>query len=178
MHNQVDLTVTQPALDIRPLTDADNANLIALHQRVFGPGRFARSAYRIRERDPSLAGSASPCSRIGWIGSEIAAGVVITPITIGGAAGAALLGPLVVAPEFSGQGLGEPMVKAALDAAKASGLKLIVLVGDHAYYKRFGFNVVTGGQILLPGPVDPKRVLARELEAGSLATFSGLIDKA
>jgi predicted N-acetyltransferase YhbS len=52
---------------------------------------------------------------------------------------------------------------------------LVLLVGDTAYYGRFGFAPVPTGQIRLPGPVDPARLLAAELRLGTLATFRGLI---
>lgn len=148
---------------------------MALHGKVFGPGRFARTAYRIREGLLSEATQANACSRVGWIDDTMAASVTVTPITIGGVPGAMLLGPLVVAPEFAGQGFGEPMVVAALEAAKQNGASVVVLVGDYAYYKRFGFEIVREGHITLPGPVNLTRVLAVEFTTGALAKFQGLI---
>ena len=75
-----------------------------------------------------------------------------------------MLGPLAVDPEFTGQGYGRRLVAESLEKAKALGLKLIVLVGDEPYYGRLGFKRVPPGQILLPGPVDPARILATALE--------------
>ena len=54
-------------------------------------------------------------------------------------------------------------------------MKLVVLVGDEPYYGRFGFSPITPGQIALPGPVDPRRLLAAELQPGVLAAFKGLV---
>lgn len=167
--------MTASALTICPLQTRDIVPIQDLHSQVFGPGRFARTAYRIREGLTTRASHADTCSRVGWVDTTIAASVIMTPITIGGASGALLLGPLVVAPEFAGQGFGEPMVNAALDAAKQSGATLVVLVGDHAYYKRFGFGIVRADHITLPGPVNLSRVLVVELTTGSLAHFEGLI---
>lgn len=154
----------------------DIAPITALNDKAFGPGRFARTAYRVREGLRSdQDDDALRCSRVGWVGDTIAASVTMTPITIGTASGAYLLGPLVVAPQFAGQGFGEPMVKAALQAAKDKGATLVVLVGDLAYYRRFGFEIVRTGHITLPGPVNHSRVLAVELTTGSLANFQGQI---
>jgi predicted N-acetyltransferase YhbS len=86
-----------------------------------------------------------------------------------------LLGPLVVAPEFAGQGFGRQLIAEALERAKADGVRLVVLVGDEPYYGRFGFHPVPPGQITLPGPVDPRRLLAAELEPGMLAGYRGAI---
>jgi predicted N-acetyltransferase YhbS len=43
------------------------------------------------------------------------------------------------------------------------------------YYGRFGFVPVPPGQIRLPGPVDPARLLALELVAGALSDAVGLV---
>ena len=60
-----------------------------------------------------------------------------------------------------------------LARASAQGFRLVVLVGDVPYYGRFGFVSVPPGQITLPGPVDPKRLLALELVAGALSGAVG-----
>lgn len=165
-----------PHLDIRHLQAQDVTAITSLHGRAFGPGRFARTAYRVREGlQQDLTFGQDACSRVGWIGDTIAACVNMTPITIGGRAGALLLGPLVVAPKFAGRGFGEPMVNASLTAARDSGAELVLLVGDHAYYTRFGFEIVRANHINLPGPVDLTRVLAFELKTGALDKFHGLV---
>ncbi len=46
-----------------------------------------------------------------------------------------------------------------------------LLVGDEPYYARFGFHPVPPGQIVLPGPVDPNRLLAAELAPDALGGF-------
>jgi predicted N-acetyltransferase YhbS len=147
----------------------DDAEAIEhLNERVFGPGRFARTAYRIRERadsDPSL-------SFVARVGTLMVGAIAMTPIVIGEAK-ALLLGPLIVEPVFRSQGIGEALVARSLEAAKAQGWKLVILVGDEPYYARVGFRRVPAGRIVLPGPVDPARLLYCELEAGALETAQG-----
>jgi predicted N-acetyltransferase YhbS len=109
------------------------------------------------------------------MGDRMIAAVRFTDVAIGGTEGALLLGPLAVDPEFAGQGHGRQLVGEALEAARADGLRLVVLVGDEPYYARFGFRPVPPGQILLPGPVDPRRLLAAELVPGALPSYRGLI---
>jgi predicted N-acetyltransferase YhbS len=82
---------------------------------------------------------------------------------------------LAVDPEFAGKGHGRQLVGEALEQARADGIRLVVLVGDEPYYARFGFHPVPPGQIVLPGPVDPKRLLAAELAPGALQSYRGLI---
>ena len=77
--------------------------------------------------------------------------------------------------ESAGQGYGKRIVADGIENAKRAGIKLVVLVGDLPYYGRFGFAVVPRGQILLPGPVDPARLLAAELVPGSLGEYRGMV---
>ena len=160
-----------PNVTNRPLTPADFPAVSRLHAKVFGPGRFTRTAYRVREGAPAL----SPYCRVALLGDRLVAAVRFTPINIGRVGGALLLGPLAVDPDLAGQGFGKRLISEALEAAKADGVKLVVLVGDVPYYGRFGFNPVPPGQITLPGPVDPHRLLAAELQPGTLPAFNGII---
>jgi predicted N-acetyltransferase YhbS len=158
-------------ITVRAALPEDSADIRALHARAFGPGRFARTAYRLREG----TAEASPFCRVCRIDGHLAAAVRFTPILIGGRGGALLLGPLAVDPAFANQGHGRGLVATALEAARSAGIALVVLVGDEPYYARLGFRPVPCGQILLPGPVDPERLLAAELVAGALAGYSGLV---
>ena len=117
----------------------------------------------------------SPFCRVCRIDGQLAAAVRFTPILIGGRGGALLLGPLAVDPAFANQGHGRGLVGHALEAARSAGIALVVLVGDEPYYARLGFRSVPRGQIALPGPVDPDRLLAAELVPGALAGYSGLV---
>jgi len=160
-----------PNVASRSVTAADLPAIARLHARVFGPGRFTRTAYRVREGTPAIS---SYC-RVAYLGEQLIAAVRFTPITIGGTPGAILLGPLAVDPEFAGQGFGRRLVAEAMDAAKSDGVRLVLLVGDEPYYGRFGYRLVPIGQIVMPGPVDAHRLLAAELVPGALAEMHGLV---
>lgn len=162
----------------RETTAADLPQVTRLHARVMGPGRFARTAYRVRENRPGGVGQVTRLSRAAFLGHRMIASITFTGITIGGKAGAALLGPLAVDPEFAGQGYGRRLIAESLEDAKELGLKLVVLVGDEPYYSRFGFRRVPPGLILLPGPVDPARILAAALEPGAEGAFRGTVSAA
>lgn len=157
----------------RPLTPADLPTIARLHATVFGPGRFARTAYRVRERKGAGAGTLTALCRAAFLGPRMIASLTFTPVAIGGAPGAMLLGPLAVDPDFAGQGYGRRLVSEALDIAKAQGVKLVLLIGDEPYYSRLGFKQVAPGQITFPGPVDPGRILVAELEPGAAAACRG-----
>ena len=155
------------------LATAQDADEIAdLNARAFGPGRLARTAYRIREGSSGF----SPFCRVCRIDGRLAAAVRFTRITIGGSSGALLLGPLAVEPAFANQGHGRGLVAEALDAARAAGIRLVILVGDEPYYARLGFKRVPAGRVTLPGPVDPARLLAVDLAPDALGDFAGRVE--
>jgi predicted N-acetyltransferase YhbS len=166
------VTSTLPAEAlVRAVTQNDRGEIRALHAGAFGPGRFARTAYRVREGTADI----SPFCRVCLINRRIVAAVRFTPVLIGEKRGALLLGPLAVHPDFANRGYGRGLVAQALEEARAKGIELVVLVGDQPYYDRLGFRRVPRGRITLPGPVDPDRLLALELIPASLVSFSGVV---
>jgi predicted N-acetyltransferase YhbS len=157
---------------IRPAVPEDRAAIAALEARAMGPGRFARTAHRVREAAPA---GFSPFCRVCVLAGRLIAAVRFTKVCIGGKGGALLLGPLAVEPAMANRGYGRGLAAQALQEARAAGIALVVLVGDEPYYARLGFHRVPRGQIVLPGPVDPDRLLAAELVGGALAGYSGLV---
>jgi len=160
-----------PNFQIRDENKKDAAALSQLSAQAFGPGRFGRTAYRIREGVAPV----SSLALTAWLDDRLVGGVRFTAVTVGGEGGALLLGPLVVDPVHKGKGYGKALVAEGLARASAQGFRLVVLVGDMPYYERFGFVAVPPGQIRLPGPVDPARLLALELAAGALGNAVGVV---
>jgi len=155
---------------LEPETPEDSEAISRLNERVFGPGRFAKTAYRVRETtppDPALSFTAR-------VGPLLVGANAMTPILIGETP-AYLLGPLIVEPVFRSRGIGEALVNASLEAAKAAGGRLVILVGDEPYYGRMGFTPTPPGRIVMPGPVDPARLLHCELTPGALEGVSGKV---
>lgn len=72
---------------------------------------------------------------------EIVGHVAISPVTISdGAKGWFGLGPISVSPNIQRSGIGSKLMQSVLEALKASGASGCVLLGDPAYYCRFGFK--------------------------------------
>lgn len=138
-----------PHIDVE--TAADAAAVEALVLAAFGPGRFAKTAERLRERAPVAVGF------VAREGAELLGSVRLWSITIGGTP-ALFLGPIAVASDNRRAGLGAELVQACLDRAEAAG-QGVLLVGDAPYFGRFGF--VAAPDVRLTGPVDPRRVLWR-----------------
>lgn len=156
---------------VRPAGPEDDQFVENLQALAFGPGRFARTAFRVRERfpiDKSL-------SMIGEINGERGGSVWMTPISVGGRDGY-LLGPLATHPDFRKRGLGKllarSVTKAALDRGEGS---FVLLVGDQDYYCPLGWQATTPGAITFPGPVDPNRVLLYSYDPTLATTLKGKI---
>ena len=158
------------ALTIRAEIPEDGAAIERLHERTFGPGRYARTAFRIREGRRHLL----PVSFTAHIGTLLVGSVRLTPVTIG-TIPALLLGPLTVEPPFRSHGIGRKLLERALADSKKQGHKLVFLVGDEPYYGRVGFKRVPKRQVTMPGPVDPGRLLVAELAPGAFEGVSGTV---
>jgi predicted N-acetyltransferase YhbS len=148
----------------------------ALLDDAFGETRTRKSSERLREgRLPAegLSFVASKGKRV--IGTarlwNVACGN--DKATLGQSA--LLLGPVAVAEDCRSRGLGGAMVRRAIQAARKLGYGAIVLVGDPAYYNRFGFSGEKTGALWMPGPFERHRMLGRELKAGALDGAHGMI---
>jgi predicted N-acetyltransferase YhbS len=158
------------SLTILPETPDDAPAIDHLNARTFGPGRFAKTAYRIREEVthiPELSFTAR-------VGTLLVGSVRLSPILIREAR-ALLLGPLTVEPPFRDRGIGQALIARALEAAKGQGHRLVVLVGDEPYYGKAGFKPIAKGQVTMTGPVDPARLLIAELVPGAFDGVKGAI---
>lgn len=122
----------------------------ALVMSAFGPGRFAKTAERLRERAGLTAGF---CVREG---GELIGSVRLWSITVGDAR-AVFLGPIAVDGANRCGGLGGEMVRACIDEARRQEMDGILLVGDPPYFSRFGFKAAPDA--VLPGPVDRRRLM-------------------
>ncbi|HTV67785.1 MAG TPA: N-acetyltransferase [Rhizobiaceae bacterium] len=154
-----------------PEQPAHDAEIDDINAEAFGPGRFAKAAYKIREGGPHERALSFVAVHEG----AVIASVRLTRIAAGKGR-ALLLGPLAVRPKFKNLGIGRKLVAVAVEAAKAAGHGAVVLVGDEPYYGPLGFARTPRGQMSMPRPVDPGRLLAYELQPGAVATLTGMID--
>ncbi len=148
---------------------ADCRAIKKLYSDVLGPGRFTRTAYRLRRGTPPIP---SLCFTA-WHKDQIIGSIRFTALTIDGKSGALLLGPLVISPSFAGRGYGLKLVAEGLKKSRELRYHLVILVGDLPYYERAGFSRIPAERIKLPGPVDPLRLLGCELVPGALNDYVG-----
>lgn len=150
-------------------TDADVAARNALLDRAMGANWRRKSSEKLRRgRLPAVA-------LIARDRSGAVVGTVRLWQAAAGESACLLLGPLAVSPDFQGAGLGSALMRAAIEAARALGHGAVILVGDAAYYARFGFSAALTGNLAMPGPFEKHRLLALELRSGALAGASGIL---
>lgn len=137
--------------------------------RAFGPGRFAKTSERVRERgavfEPAL-------SRVALTEEGDVLGVCRIWRAEAGAP-VYFLGPLAVDPGAQSAGLGLALVQACVGACRAVGAGGVVVVGAEKFFKPAGFTLVPKGRVSLPGPTDPTRLLWQALRPGGLDKVEG-----
>jgi predicted N-acetyltransferase YhbS len=138
---------------------------------AMGPGRFTKSSERLREGRVPARGLAFTAVE----GKRLIGTIRLWPVTAGAASGCLLLGPLAVAADVQGCGVGADLMRRALRDAKRRGYRAVLLVGDPAYYKRFGFSAENTGALRMPGPYERERLLAHEFVPGTLGGTRGMI---
>lgn len=162
--------MTDLSITILPETAEDALAIDRLHERTFGPGRYARTAYRIREG----IGHDFALSYTARVGTLMVGSLRLSPVRVGDTP-ALLLGPLTIEPPFRDRGIGMALMQRALADARERGHRLVILVGDEPYYARVGFKRVPRGRVKMPGPVDPARLLVAELIDGAFEGVSGAV---
>jgi predicted N-acetyltransferase YhbS len=169
------MVYTDAMWEIRAEGQGDRRAIEALVDRCFGPGRYAKTAYRLREGvdpDPRLSLVAVSESDRALIGS-----VRFWPVLIGQHP-SLLLGPLAVEPELRGKGIGISLMQRGIEKARTLDFETMILVGDEPYYARVGFAKLPPGRVKMPGPVDPQRLLGLALKSGALDALSGDVTRA
>jgi predicted N-acetyltransferase YhbS len=159
--------------DIRAERPEDAALVEALTEQSFGPGRYAKSAYRLRE-------GVAPEPGLSFIAVEdgiVRGSVRFWAVTVGKER-TLLLGPLAVQTDQRGRGIGISLIQRGLHEARQKGYRSVILAGDLPYYGRAGFGPVKHGRIKFPGPVDPARILGFALVDGALDTLEGTVKRA
>jgi predicted N-acetyltransferase YhbS len=159
--------------EIRQEGRADALHIEQLTEQSFGPGRFAKSVYRLRE-------GVDPVDDLGFVAIEEGAlrGSVRFWQVYVGRDPALMLGPLAVQSEQRGRGIGIALMNRGIEEARLRGHRAIILVGDRPYYARVGFSALAPGRIKIPGPVDPARILGLALVEGGLDALEGQVRRA
>ena len=159
-------------LHIRQEKASEAAAREALLDAAYGPVRFAKPSHRLR------AGRA-PAQGLSFVATlddgHVIGSVRLWEVAVGADRTALLLGPLAVHPDHRQHGIGGALMRHAMRIAARRGHAAVLLVGDLAYYGRFGFTTEKTGKLWLPGLEDRSRLLGHEIVTGSLDGLRGSI---
>lgn len=129
---------------IRLEQPADSVAIEELLDLAFGTDRRRKTSYRYRDGIASL-------TDLSFV-AEAEAGLLVGSVRywpiLAGSTPALLLGPLAIEPSRQGRGVGRALAFHSLDVAAQAGHGLVFLVGDPAYYQRFGFDPVPPGIVM------------------------------
>ncbi len=156
---------------IQPEQPGDDAAVEELLDAAFGLDRRVKTSYRFREGVPHI----QELAFVARHGPELVGTIRFWPVVNAQSVSALLLGPLAVSPRFRGHRCGLALMRHGLSEAKQAGHPLVILVGDEPYYSKVGFSRVPPERLLMPGYVDPERLLYCELNPGALDACEGLM---
>ena len=140
---------------IRQISNEDNDKIIKLLYKSFGPGRFARSVYRLREKNDRD----TEFSYIYELNNQILSSISYYKTFLNNDINGLLLGPLAVDPEHRGKGYGVELVKYTIALIKKTmAYDFILVIGDYHYYEKFGFKRIDN-TFSFYGPVNSEKVL-------------------
>ncbi len=154
----------------RPEGPHDAPLIDTLIDRAFGPGRHAKAAERLRETNSLLP----DLSFTAWDGGRLVGSVRMWPVAIGEAP-VVFLGPIAVEAQMRKHRIGQTLVEMACQAAAEGGWAAVLLVGDAPYFERVGFSAAPAKGVVMPGPVDQRRVLLKALREGGADGLAGLV---
>ncbi len=164
------MKLIKPEFQIKPEPAALAGAVERLYDDVFGPARFHKASYQFRD-------GVAPVKELSWIaleGDRLVGVIRYWPILVGETGHPALLlGPLAIAPDKAGKGIGRALMFKTLELAAQLGHDLVLLVGDVDYYKRFGFVPATPHGFVMPGETRPERLQVAPLKDDVLGRIAG-----
>jgi predicted N-acetyltransferase YhbS len=164
------MKLIKPEFQIKPEAAAQAGAVERLYDDVFGPARFHKASYQYRDGVEAVR-------ELSWIaleGDRLVGVIRYWPILVGETGHPALLlGPLAIAPDKAGNGIGRALMFKTLELAAQHGHDLVLLVGDVDYYKRFGFVPATPYGFVMPGETRPDRLQVAPLKDNVLGKIAG-----
>ena len=139
-----------PALAVRDEAAGDGPAIAALHAAAFAPIPYSDGSEPAIVARLRAAGDLA-LSLVAVEGGAVVGHAAFSPVEISdGSAGWFGLGPVAAAPARQRAGIGTALITAGLERLRARGAGGCVVLGDPAYYGRFGFRALA--QLRYPGP--------------------------
>ena len=160
------------AVEIRKEKTADAAGIRAVHDAAFGQPGEGRLVDLLRENGGLVL------SLVAASADAILGQVSYSPVRVEGAGDpweALGLGPIGVLPAHQGRGIGSRLVRDSLDLLRDLGHEVVVLVGEPAWYSRFGFRNAAPEGLRLDFEVPQGAFQFLELSRGALRGRKGTV---
>ena len=157
---------------IRPEQPADHPGVFAVNEVAFGRRAEAELVDAVRASESSVL------SLVAEVEDEIVGHVLFSPVTIegdGAAPASGALGQVGVIPGRQRQGVGSALIRAALERCPALGWEAIFVLGDPAFYARFGFELAAPRRLHYASHDFDAAFQCMELRAGALSRCAGWI---
>ncbi len=163
-------------VELLPLANIEPQAVEHLLDAAFGPDRFGRTAYRIREGTAAIPALSFALVEDGSLIGTIQCWPVALRTKEGTAYPLVMVGPVAVRPDLQRGGHGRALMAHMLEAAEAHADGALMMIGDPEYYGRFfGFSADATGAWDLPGPYEKRRLLARSVNGHDLPVDAGMI---
>ena len=161
--------MTLDSVTIRPEREADAAAIHHLHERAFLSQTEARLVAALRAH-----GKAS-VSLVAEVAGHIVGHILFSPVAlVGHSIESVGLAPVAVVPEFQKRGIGGCLIREGLDLCRRKSIRFVVVLGDPAYYRRFGFLRASDHHLSNEYGVD-EEFMVTELQCGVLPPSGGLV---
>ena len=124
-------------IQIRQEQVADIDGIGSVHEAAFGNSGEARLVSLLRDSGRAVV------SLVALIDEQMVGHILFSPVTVEHSRegfNAVGLAPVGVLPGFQRQGMGAALINRGLEVCSANLCDAVVLVGDPAYYSRFGFS--------------------------------------
>ncbi|MDQ2695391.1 MAG: N-acetyltransferase [Pseudomonadota bacterium] len=154
-------------LEIRLEQPGDAPAIRRVHEAAFGRNAEADLVDALYRND------AATLSLVAVQDGRIVGHILFSPVSLDGVA-AVGLAPVAVLPEFQGRGIGARLIRAGLDGCRQLGREAVVVLGEPAYYRRFGFGPASRHGIRCQYEVPEEAFMALELKPGSLNGRGGV----
>lgn len=157
---------------IREEEPADAEAVRTLLIEAFGGDAEARLVDRLRASNKCLV------SLVAEESGRVLGHVLFSPIAIDAGGGedkpAIALAPLAVHPAFQRLGIGSALSSAGIAQLRDAGHERILVLGDPAYYPRFGFQPAARYKVRCPFPAPEEAFMALELQPDAFSNCAGM----
>jgi putative acetyltransferase len=145
---------------VRPATETDDDHILQVVREAF---RGGDDEVRVVNDARRLGAEIADLELVATI-DDIVVGHVLTSVGDLDGRSVAAVAPLAVHPDWQGRGVGSALMTELIDRADRQGWPLLALLGNPAYYGRFGFESAAALDIVYP-PVDGPAFQVRRLTA-------------